>query len=642
MRTRNIPARLAAVFAALAAVLPAAASAQSTTLRETVVTSSRTPTRIDEQLTDVTVITREDIVRSGLSNISQLLNTLPGVQATPPSTRGANASVFIRGNNNAHTLVLVDGIRVSSATTGATALQHLPLEQIERIEVLRGPASSLYGSDAIGGVIQVFTRKGSGTPAPSASLTRGSYDTTIASAGYGGKVGDTSFHLQAGIDASRGFSDIKAARGGFLDSYNPDADGYIQRNLGLNVRHRVSAPLELGLGYLRTTGRKRSDSINCDAAFTTCTANYDNRDRQQLDALNVHADYQVTPGWRSTLRAGLGRDDLQSWLYDPAANEESMPRYTTRQRQFSWQNDIQAGPGVLMAALERREVKVDSTQAFVVQEQDTNSLALGYQAWLGPHLLQASARRDRISGMDPANTGTLAYGYKFASGWVARASAGTGFHAPSFNDLYWPLDPANFFVGNPTLRPERSRNVEIGATYDSGPARASITAYRNRVKDLIEFFADPVTFLGTMRNVSSATLQGVTLAGSYRWSAWTLAGHYDLLSARNDATGNTLQRRTPRFGSVDLGHRQGKWEAGVRVQAFSYRYNDGANTQRLPGYALLDLRATYHLDPRWTLTASLQNALDKDYVVNRISFTPFSDYGTAGRSLFVGVRYQGQ
>jgi vitamin B12 transporter len=642
MRHRNVPVRLAAVSAAFAALLPAAVSAQSPTLRETVVTASRTPTRIDEQLTDVTVITREDIARSGLTNITQLLNTLPGVQATPPSTRGANASVFIRGNNNAHTLVLVDGIRVSSATIGATALQHLPVEQVERIEVLRGPASSLYGSDAIGGVIQVFTRRGSGAPAPTASFTRGSYDTTIASAGYGGQLGDTSFHVQAGIDASRGFSDIKAARGGFLDSYNPDADGYIQRNLGLNVRHRVSAPLEIGLNYLGTNGRKRSDSINCDAAFTTCTANYDNRDRQQLDAFSVHADYQVTSAWRSTVRLGHGRDDLRSWQYDPAAGVESVARYTTKQRQFTWQNDVKAGPGLLMAALERREVKVDSTQAFVVQEQDTTSLALGYQAWMGSHLLQANARHDRISGLGSANTGTLGYGYKFADGWVARASAGTGFHAPSFNDLYWPLDTVNFFVGNPALRPERSRNVEIGAAYDKGPARASVTAYRNRVQDLIEFQADPVTFLGTMRNVSSATLQGLTLEGSYRWSDWTLAGHYDVLSAKNDSTGRTLQRRTPRFGSVDLARRLGAWEAGLRVQAFSHRYNDAANTQRLPGYALLDLRATYHLDPRWSFTASLQNALDKDYVVNRVAFTPFSDYATAGRALYVGVRYQGR
>lgn len=647
MKTNVHPLRAPACLMAAAVSLCApsafsqSASPPSATLRQTVVTSSRVPTRVDEQLTDVTVLTREDIERSGISNVTELLNTLPGVQASPPGTRGANASVFIRGSNHAHTLVLVDGQRVSSATTGATAVQHLPLEQVDRIEVIRGPASSLYGSDAIGGVIQVFTRGGSGQPALSASLVRGSYDTTIASAGYGGRIGDTTFHLQAGGESSRGFSDIKAARGGFFDSFHPDADGYVQRNLGLSVRQQVSAPLSVGLKYLMTNGRKRSDAINCDAFLSACTANFDNRDEQQLDSFSVQADYQVNPAWKSSLRAGVGRDDLRAWLFDPGVPAENVQRYRTTQRQFTWQNDVRVGPGILMAAAEHREVKLRSTQQFVRTRQDTSSLSLGYQAWIGPHLLQASARHDRISNLPSEETGTLGYGYKFAGSWVARASVGTGFHAPSFNDLYWPFDPANFFEGNPGLRPERSRNAEAGLTYDDGTARVSLTAYRNRVRDLIEFFFDPATFIGTMRNVSTATLKGATLEGSYKWRDWTLSGHYDVLSARNDATGNTLQRRTPRFGAVDLSHRRGALELGGRLEAFSHRYNDAANTQRLPGYGLLSLRGTYHLNPRWAFTASIRNALDKDYVVNRVTFAPFSDYGTAGRSVYLGVRYSG-
>lgn len=647
MKTNVHPLRApACLLAAAASVCASPAFSQSpaspaTTLRQTVVTSSRVPTLVDEQLADVTVLTREDIERSGISNITELLNTLPGVQASPPSTRGANASVFIRGSNHAHTLVLVDGQRVSSATTGATAVQHLPLDQVDRIEVIRGPASSLYGSDAIGGVIQIFTRNGVGKPALSASLTRGSYDTTIASAAYGGRVADTTFNLQAGGESSRGFSDIRAAKGGFFDSFHPDADGYVQRNVGLSVRQQVTAPLSVGVKYLMTNGRKRSDAINCDAFLAACTANFDNRDEQQLDSFSVQAEYQVNPGWKSSLRAGIGRDDLRAWLFDPGLGAENVQRYKTTQRQFAWQNDIRVGPGILMAAAEHREVKVRSTQQFVRTHQDTSSLSLGYQAWIGPHLLQASARHDRISNLQSEETGTLGYGYKFAEHWVARASLGTGFHAPSFNDLYWPFDPANFFEGNPSLRPERSRNAEAGLTYDDGTARVSLTAYRNRVRDLIEFFFDPVTFIGTMRNVSTATLEGATLEGRYRWRDWTLSGHYDVLSARNDATGRTLQRRTPRFGSVDLSHRRGALELGGRLEAFSHRYNDAANTQRLPGYGLLSLRGTYHLNPRWALTASIRNALDKDYVVNRVTFDPFSDYGTAGRSVFLGVRYTG-
>jgi vitamin B12 transporter len=599
------------------------------------------PTIVDDQLTDVTVLTEKDIQRSGVTNFTELLNTLPGVQATPPSTRGANASVFIRGANHAQTLVLVDGQRVSSATVGATAIQHLPLDQIERIEVVRGPASSLYGSDAIGGVIQIFTKSGSASPGISASVTRGSYATTIASVGYGAKVEGTSVYLQAGGERSRGFSDIREAKGGFFDSFNPDADGYSQRNVGLGLRHEVNSSLQFGLNYLGSEGRKRSDALNCDAAVFVCTSNFDNRDKQSLETLHVYSEYQVTPDWKSTVRLGSARDDLRSWLFDPAAPAENVQRYTTRQDQLTWQNDVRVGSGVLMAAIERRNVHVDSTLAFVQTKQDTTSVSVGYQAWIGRHLVQANARRDEISQMSGVNTGTLAYGYRLDGGWVARGSAGTGFHAPSFNDLYWPLDLANFFQGNPNLKPERSRNVEFGLAYDQGPAHFSATMYRNRVTDLIEFFFDPATFIGTMRNVSSATLKGVTLAASYKWADWTLSGHYDVLSARNDSTGNTLQRRTPRWGTLDLMHRSGRFEGGVRMEAFSHRYNDSANAQRLGGYGLLGLRGTYFLTPAWSMTASLQNALDKQYVVNRVTFAPFSDYATAGRSFFLTLRYSG-
>ena len=638
-RVPHAPKRAAALIALGLAAAPLA-FAQSANLPETVVTASRTPTRIDEQLTDATVITRAQIERAGVSSINELLGLVPGLQAQPTTIRGATTTTFIRGTNNAHTLVLVDGQRVSSATTGATALQHIPLEQIERIEVIRGPASSLYGSDAIGGVIQVFTRAGSGAPAPTASLSLGTHDTRIASVGYGGQSGDTRFHLQAGGESSEGFSDIKAPSGGFFDAFNPDRDGYNQRNLGLNLSRRVSPALELGASYLYTDGRKRSDNTNCDAFTTACTSDFDNRERQRLQSLLLRAEYQVNPDWKTSARVGLSEDDLESWLFDPSVPREFTDRFTTRQRQLAWQNDVRVGPGLLMGALEWRGVEADTTKALVVDTQETTSAVLGYQAWIGKHLLQASARRDHITRLGSHDSATLGYGYRLRDGLTARASAGTGFHAPSFNDLYWPLDTTNFFVGNPALKPERSRNVEVGLAYERQGARAAITAYRNRVKDLIEFQFDPDTFLGTMTNTSSATLKGVTLEAGYTLARWTLAASYDVLSARNDDTGNVLQRRVPRTATVDLSRRVGdKLDLGVRVQGFAARYNDTANTQRLGGYGLLALRAAWHLDRDWTLTGSVQNALDKDYTVNRSTFAPFNDYATAGRTLLVGLRY---
>ncbi len=643
IRVPFAPRRGVAVLAFGLAAVPAVHSQPaSPSLPETVVTSTRTATRVDEQLADISVLTRQDIDRSGATSLVEVLATVPGVQATPDSIRGGNASVFIRGANHSHTLVLVDGQRISSATTGATALQHLPLDQVERIEVLRGPASSLYGSDAIGGVIQVFTKRGAGAPMATGSITVGTHHTGIASAGYGGQVGDTRFHLQAGVDSTRGFSDIRGPKGGgTYDSYNPDRDGYQQRSLGLTASHKASGALEVGGSFLLSDTAKRNDGLNCDASGWVCSANFDNRDKQRLQSLTAYGTYKVTPHWTSTLRIGTSADRMRSWLLDPTIPRVTVERYATRQDQASWQNDVKLGEGLLMAALEWRGLHADTTKSLVVNDQETASANLGYQAWWGRHLVQASVRHDRVQRLGSSDTGTLGYGYKLARGWVARASAGTGFHAPSFNDLYWPVDPANFYEGNPNLRPERSKNVEVGVAYDADGLSASVTAYRNEVRDLIEYYYDANTNMGSMRNVSQATLQGVSLQARKRWILWTVGASFDVQSPRNDANGRMLARRVPRIATLDVTHRIGQLDLGGRWQVFDRRFNDANNQQQLGGYGLLSLRASYAIDRQWTLGASLQNALDKDYIVAAGTNSPYNEYGTAGRSLLLTLKYSG-
>jgi len=643
IRVPSAPRHGVAVLAfGLSAVPAAFAQSAASALPETVVTATRTATRVDEQIADVTVLTRQDLERSGYTSLNEVLVTIPGVQAVPDSVRGANPSVFIRGANNAHTLVLLDGQRISSATTGATALAHLPLEQIDRIEILRGPASSLYGSDAIGGVIQIFTRRGQGAPRASVSVTAGTFGTVIASAGYGGRLGDTRFNVQVGVDHTHGFSNVSQGSG-FYSAFNADRDGYHQRNLGLNVSRKVSGDLELGAAYFYSEGRKRNDSSNCsrldynDVNYQ-CTPDYDNHDKQRLQSIAVHGTYQVRPGWNSTLRLGVSEDVLRYWALDPTGPTETQDLYRTRQPQVSWQNDIRLGEGVLMAALDWRRITAASPVAFTVNEQQTWSASLGYQAWIGRHLLQASARHDDVEHLGAKNTGTVGYGYKVAEGWVVRASAGTGFRAPSFNDLYWPYDSVNHYEGNPNLRPERSRNLEAGIAYERDVTRLSLTAYRNRVVDLIDYPYDAGTDFTSVANSSSATLKGVTLVASSRIRDWTLSGSYDVLSARDDSTGRYLQRRVPRSATLDLSRRFGAMELGARVQAFSNRFNDSYNTSINAGYGLLSLRAAYSPIRDWTLSASVQNALDKSYVVQRSGKNVFA---TAGRAIYVGVRYTG-
>lgn len=641
---RKLHARWLLAALSQAALSVPAVHAQSTpasvvSLPEVVVTGTRTPTKSNDQLSEVTLISRKEIESAGNVSLTELLGGVPGVQASPSSIRGANATIFIRGTNNTHTLFLVDGQRVSSATIGATAFQHLPLDQIERIEILRGPASSLYGSDAIGGVVQIFTRIGAGKPAPQASLSLGSYGTSSVSFGYGGKVDGTSFHVQVGRENSRGFSDIKEAKGGLYDSFNPDEDGYRQSNLGFSLSQKVSNDLELGATYIISQGAKQSDNTNCDTDGISCTANFNNRDRQSLESLALRAVYEINTAWKATVKLSEGTDELKSWLFDPGTQTEAVQKYTTRQKQITWQNDIRVGSGLLMVALERREVAVNSTVHFDVSAQTTNSGVLGYQAWIDRHMFQVSTRKDKISGLGDQSTYSAGYGYKIADGWIARGSLGTGFHAPSFNDLYWPLDPANFFVGNPMLRPESSRNSELGIAYESSSSSASATVFKNNIKDLIVYETDPSTYMSSMTNLKSATIKGVSVHGKHSWRDWNASASLDFLSPHDDETGKILQRRVTRAATLDLSRRAGPLTWGANTKMFSDRYNDSANTQKLPGYALLGLRSSYTWSRDISFTAEIQNALDKDYVVNRVSFSPFSDYGTAGRALYFGLHY---
>jgi vitamin B12 transporter len=605
-----------------------------------IITASRVPTAKTELLSDVSVLDRQAIENSGAASVPELLNQLPGVQVTSDASRGSNASMFIRGTNSNHSLLLIDGQRVSSATTGATALQHLPIDQIDRIEILRGAASSLYGSDAMGGVIQIFTRKaGDASPAPSFFTGFGQYGATIASVGYGGRINDTKFNFQLGYDDTKGFSEIKGAKAGLFNSYNPDRDGYRQKNASFNLSQQLNRDLVLSGNYLYSRGVRHSDNANCDANWTVCTTNFDNRDIQILDSGNVSLAWQIDPRWQSNFRLGTSHDRLESREFDPVTTIITAPKYKTTQNQFSWQNNWVSGSHKWMSAIEWRGVNVDSTKVLDQTTQTTRSAVLGYQGATNRHLYQANLRRDEATGLAGQNTGNLGYGYRFSPSWVMRSNVGTAFHAPTFNDLYWPLDMVNFYQGNPNLKPETSLNKEVGLRYQSELTEFGLTAYKNRISNLIAYYSDPVTFMGTMNNIGIADIKGLTVNYRQQLAGWTLASSYDVLSAKDRATDRFLARRAPRSGWVDVERQDGPWRIGMRIQAISQRFNDSNNRQNLAGYALLSLRFAYMVDRQWRIEGRMTNVLNTDYVALQNTLSPFNEYAVAGRALFMGIRY---
>lgn len=577
-----------------------------------VVTASRTAQPINELLADLTVIGQDEILRSGAQSLPQLLQRQPGVEVTIAGGPGSTSGIFLRGANAGQTLVLVDGLRVGSSSVGSTALEAIPLDQIERIEILRGPASSLYGADAMGGVVQVFTRRAhDGGFSANGSASYGSFGTSNVSGGVRGAVGDLRIGLHAGTTRSDGYDAIvNPANFG----YNPDRDGYSTRNVGVNAALPWAAGHELSVNALHNRLETQSDG----------GAGFDDRTITTLEAFALSSRNRLGERWTSTLTAGEGRDDSIS-----RTSFGDAP-FTTLQRQYAWQNDVRLPAGTLSLILERREEKLATDNDFAVNARDTGSLAGVYQLAQGPWALQANLRRDDSSQFGEQTTGGVALGFRVSPALRVTAGYSTGFKAPSFNDLYFPG------FSNAALVPEEARNAEVGAywTASSGGSRfeVRVVAYRNRVENLIVFGCD-ADFNCRPDNVGRATLEGATVGFDWARGDTLITGSLDLQRAENDANGNLLPRRARRHGTLQVLHQIGPLRVGAELVAASERYEDAANTVRMPGYGIVNLTAEWRISRAWTAFVRGNNVLDRDYQV-------VADFSTGGAAAFAGVRWQ--
>ena len=576
-----------------------------------VVTATRTPVRLLDLVADVTVIDADEIARGGTQGLLALLSRQPGVEVVQNGGPGSTSGVFLRGANSAQTLVLVDGMRIASASSGATALEAIPVEQIERIEILRGPASSLYGADAIGGVIQVFTRRGARGFSANASAGYGTFDSWSASAGLAGGNAIARGSLEVADKGSRGFNAIVNPAN---FSYDPDRDGYRDASVSAQGALDYAPAQTLSLAYFRS---RLDDQFDAGDSF-------DDRTITTLESWQVATSNRLATSWTSRLSAGDGSDRSVS-----KTGLGDFP-FVTHQRQYAWQNDFVLPKGGLTVALERREERVDTSDAFPVTERDTNAITAVYRVDLGPHALQANVRHDDSNQFGGKTTGALAWGYRIAPEWRLSASAGTAFRAPTFNDLYFPD------FSNPDLRPETSRNVEAGVHWTSRAGewswQASAVAFHNRVDDLIVFQCD-ANFVCAPNNVADATLEGVSLAGDAGWRDTLAHLSLDFQSPTDTATGNLLPRRARRHGVLSIAQAFGRARLTAEVVASSERYDDAENLRRLGGYGIVNLALEWSVDATTTLFVRADNVFDHSYELA-------ADFATGGARVFAGARWR--
>lgn len=590
-------------------LLATAASAQSP--QQVTVTATRVPTPVNQLVAEVTVIDRATIERSEGRTLVELLSQQAGLQFASNGGLGKSASVFIRGLESRHTLLLVDGMRVGSATLGTPSLDNLPLEAVERIEIVRGPMSSLYGNGALGGVVQVFTRQAVQGLSANAKLSAGSHEFGQAAAGVGFGNGVFDVAVQAQHTDTRGVSatNPKVPFG----NHNPDRDGFRQSAGSLRLGWRPGADWRVELLALDSTGLSRID----DGPGADARAELHNR------LLGLTARGPVLGSWRTRVSLTETVDAYDTLASASAFTDLGVIR--TRSQQASWENTVATPLGTALVLLERTDEKVARpVTPFVESERSIDALALGLNGSAAAHNWQASLRRDRNSQFGGVTTGAVAYGYALTPAWLLGASYGTSQTLPSFNQLYFPG------FGSPTLLPEEGQHAELSLRWTAGEHRLRAAWYDYRYRGFISSGPQPV-------NLPRVEIDGVTLGYEGRWRDVDLTASYDHTDPRNATVGNAnfgkqLARRAKQALRLGADWQAGAWSAGATLSAFSYRYDNAANTTRLGGYGTLDLRGEWAFSPQARLGLRVNNVADKAY-------STVLGYDQPGREAFVTLRW---
>lgn len=603
--------------AATAVDAPAAAAASD--LDTVVVTANRYAVPADSVLASVTVLDRAAIEASQARDIIDLLGRQAGVDIARTGGPGQASTVFLRGGNSGHALVLVDGIRVNAATSGVLDFAHLPLAQVERIEIVRGPRAALWGSDAIGGVIQIFTKRGKGAPEFTAFAGFGTNNTREADASVSGSTGgdhSISYALSIGDEKSDGFSATKP--GNF--SYNPDADGYDKKNAAGQASIQLAPGQEAGLLFLNS---------RLDAQYDSGASSYDTRALQRLENVAVYSKNQILPMWTSQIQYAESRDKSGT---DTSALASGKSEIDTKQTDITWQNDILIGADTLQLLYDHRKEEVESSSTPQLQrDRTTKSFAAAYNLKRGDNLVNIGVRNDDSSQYGSKTTGSAGYGYHVTPALRASASIGTSFRAPTYNELYYPG------FGIATNKPEQGRNAEAGLHYDSKGTQLGAVYYHNRLTDLLVTATpcpfDPKTYsFGCAYNVNHALLEGVTLSGGQQLGDFHFGGSIDLQDPKDETTGNRLARRSKKHADFTADYSLGALKAGAELDLSGDRFDDAANKNRLGGYGLVNLYTTYRFAPDWSVLVRWNNIGDKHYELARY-------YGTATATVFAGLRY---
>ena len=615
-------------FATLSLALGAALSAQAQSqlqLPNQVVTATRVATAVTDTIADVSIIDRATLELAGQTSLREVLSQQPGVQTASSGSYRSTAGIFLRGSVTSQTLVLIDGVRVGSATSGGASLENIPLSRIERIEILRGAASALYGPDAVGGVIQIFTREASPGLQMDASVGVGTDGQQQAGASLRGSDGALGYSLGVSREKASGISVISNPISG---SYNPDEDGFSSSSVDAKLSARLNREHAVSVSLLRSDSDYQFDSVPFPNPLGLTRITSEARAKVGLANATLKWDAQWLTLWHSTVT--IGSSDEQSLadyfrLADGAFGGNT--RFNTSRRQATWQNDITLGKDVLSVMLEGRNETVDSNTAYTVTSRDVRSALASYAVNRPAWNTLVVARNDDNSQFGNFNNWALSGGYRVTDSMRAVASVGTSFQAPSFNQLYYPG------FGNPSLQPQRNRATELGLKYHLGSVSLGAVAYNNDIQGFIV----PTT------NVQSslAVLRGITLSGDVQTGDTGFSVSYDYADPRSYsafAASNDLQlvRVARNMLNARVTHRLGDVNVFAELKLSGDREDNNlsfSGRDLLPGYTLLNVGANWRVQKNVLLLARINNMTDAQYQLA-------NGFSMPGRNLFVSMNWE--
>ena len=586
------------LFTALTTALcvPAIAEEQS----PIIVTATKTAQTADSSLASVTVITQSDIERTQASNISELISGLAGIDTDTNGGLGQESNIYMRGTDKDHILVLMNGIKFGSATTGRAALQYIPLSIIERIEIVRGPRSSLYGSEAIGGVIQIFTKKGKNQPTGFTKLTSGSFGTSNFTLGLNHSTEKSSFNFSFDSTTAEGF-DARVTK-------NPDEDGYENRTFNINYSYNFNNNVKLETYFLNSIGMSEYDGVSSSSTY------HRNFDEQTLGAKTT---FQIKNGWDMNILLTESRD-----FRDSLKNDIVTSTYDTKRSRVAWQNDIILfGNNLLTIGVDQQTDKIESSVSYPVNKRDTKSVFVQNQ-WLGKsNDILVSLRQDDIEKFGKHSTGNIAWANKLTKDTRVTLSYGTAFKAPTFNELYHPAGSTS--SPNPDLLAESSKSFEAGISQKNVWGTWKLNVFRTDIKNMI-IFALP------NKNIDNARIDGNEISLDTNLNGWLTQLSATLLNPVDSDTGEWLDRRSKQTIKLSTDKTFGDISLGATLLSQGPRMDDGV---RLAGHNIINLRVKKQINKSTNISLKGNNVTDKEYQT-------IDGYRMAGASFYVSLDHQ--